>query len=109
MIAYIDRKDAIRADLILCAQEGRTIFYNELGRRLDIPARGPWKGVLDEIAREEVQKGLPDITFLVISMKTGLPGQIGFKPANPPTPQQRQMADDTIQKVFAYYRPKTGP
>ena len=69
-----------------------------------MPARGPWKPVLDEIAREETASGRPDITFLVINKQTGFPGQIGFKPAKPPTREQRQIADDAIAKVFAYYR-----
>ena len=105
-IAHGDRKDAIRAELLLRASEGRTIFYEELGRMLAIPTRGPWKPVLDEISREETGKGLPDITFLVISKRTGLPGQIGYKPAKPPTAQKRRVADETIQKVFAHYQPK---
>jgi hypothetical protein len=69
-----------------------------------VPARGPWKRVLDEIAREETASGRPDITFLVINKQTGFPGQIGFKPAKRPTHQQRQIADDAVSKVFAYYR-----
>jgi hypothetical protein len=72
-IVHGDRKDAIRAELLLRASEGRTIFYEELGRMLAIPTRGPWKPVLDEISREETGKGLPDITFLVISKRTGTP------------------------------------
>jgi hypothetical protein len=103
-IVYGNRKDAIRAELLRLAREGRTIFYTQLGEAVDIPARGPWKPVLDEISREETASGLPDITFLVINKQTGLPGQIGFKPAKPPTPEQRRMADEVIKAVFAHYR-----
>jgi hypothetical protein len=105
-IAHGDRMDAIRATLLRLAREGRTIFYGELGQAVGIPARGPWKPVLDEIARLETAEGRPDITFLVINKQTGLPGQIGFKPAKPPTPGQRRIADAEIQKVYGYYRAK---
>lgn len=103
-IPYLDRKDAIITVLSRCARQRRTIFYGELGTEVDVPARGPWKAVLDEIAREETANGRPDITFLVINKQTGFPGQIGFKPAKPPTPEQRRIADDVIEKVFAHYR-----
>jgi hypothetical protein len=104
-IPYRDRKSAIVATLSQRAKSGRTIFYGELGEEVGIPSRGPWKPILDEIAREEMARGRPDITFLVINKQTGLPGQIGFKPAKPPSLDQRRMADDVIQKVFAYHRP----
>lgn len=103
-IPYLSRKPAIAAALLRCAQQGQTIFYGELGNQVGIPARGPWKAILDEIAREETSVGRPDITFLVINRQTGLPGQIGFKPAKPPTPEQRRMADAVLQNVFAYHR-----
>jgi hypothetical protein len=85
-IPYLNRKGAIIAALTQCARQGRTIFYGELGQQVDVPARGPWKPVLDEIAREETASGRPDITFLVINKQTGFPGQIGFKPAKSPQP-----------------------
>jgi uncharacterized protein (DUF433 family) len=104
-IPYIERKQAIVESLLRCARQRQTIFYGELGQEVGIPARGPWKPVLDEIAREETEYGRPDITFLVINRETGLPGQIGFKPAKPPTVEQRRAADDEIRKIFAYYSP----
>ena len=104
-IPHIGQKDAIIAVLLRCAREARTIYYGELGREVDIPARGPWKAVLDEIAREETASGRPDITFLVISKQTGLPGQIGLKPAKRPTIEQRRIADEAIRRIFAYYKP----
>jgi hypothetical protein len=82
----------------------KTIHYGELGRIVGMPAQGPWKNILDEIAKEETSQGRPDFTYLVISRQSGLPGQIGYQPAKPPTPDQRKMADDEINRVFDYYR-----
>ena len=90
--------------LIKCAMEERTIFYGELGQSVGLSAQGPWKGILDEIGNEETSQGRPDFTYLVISRQTGLPGQIEFEPAKPPTPAQRKKAEDEIRKVYAYYR-----
>jgi hypothetical protein len=103
-IPYRDRKAAIVGVLLERAKSGHTIFYAELGKQVGIPTRGPWKPILDEIAREETSSGRPDITFIVINSQTGLPGQIGFKPAKPPTPEQRRIADEMIQQVFAHHR-----
>jgi hypothetical protein len=44
---------------------------------------------LDEISAEEANRGLPDITFLVISKQSGLPGQIGSSP-----PSHRRMTKE---------------
>lgn len=105
-VPYSDRKEAIRAHLQRCAEAGETIFYAKLGEALGIPVRGPWKPVLDEISREETSSGRPDLTYLVINKQTGLPGQIGFEPAKPPTPEQREQAHKAIHEVFAHYRGK---
>lgn len=102
-IAYLDRKGAIRAELVRLAKARQTITYGELGKLVGVPARGPWKPILDEISRDEAGRGLPDITFLVINAASGLPGQIGFQPAKPPTAEQRRLADQVIQQVFQYY------
>ncbi|MEP0322569.1 hypothetical protein [Bauldia litoralis] len=98
-VPYADRKEAIRAVLKYCALSGQTIRYGVLGKATGVPARGPWKPVLDEISREEQ----PDITFLVVN-KDGLSSQIGFQKATPPTDAQRKMANDTIRDVYAHYR-----
>jgi hypothetical protein len=104
-IPYGNRKEDIRAVLLHRAREGKSIYYGELGQILDIPARGPWKPVLD-VSHEERGKSLPDITYLVISKTSGLPGQIEFKPAKPPTPEQIKKANDTLENIFAHYRPQ---
>jgi len=84
--------------------ERQTIFYGDLAPLVGMPTQGPWKGILDEITLEETGQGRPDFTYLVINKQSGLPGQIGFEPAKPPTPAQRKQADDEIRKVFEYYR-----
>ncbi len=99
-----DRKITIREELLRRARSGRTISYAQLGELVGFSPRGPWKPLLDEISREQAEQGLPDITFLVVRSKDGLPGQIDFKPANPPTAEQRQQAQRMIQKVFNHYR-----
>jgi len=40
---------------------------------------GPWKPILDEISREERGSGRPDLTYLVIGKRSGLPGQMGCR------------------------------
>ncbi len=103
-IHYADRRNEIIAILQQCANEGRTITYGELGEALGIPPRGPWKPILDDISRGETAEGRPDISYLVVSKRNGLPGQIGFEAAKPPTDQQRRLADKTISEVFNHYR-----
>jgi hypothetical protein len=98
-----NRKRLIRVALLKRAFERKSIFYSELAPLVGMPAQGPWKPILDEIALEETSQGRPDFTYLVINKQSGLPGQIGFEPAKPPSLEQRQRADQEIQKVFAHY------
>lgn len=104
MTRYADRKDKIREVLVQRAEDGKTIFYSELGALVGIPAPGPWKPVLDEISLEERAAKRPDITYLVINRASGLPGQIEFEAAKPPTAEQRAKADEEIRSVFEYYK-----
>lgn len=101
-IVYGERKAAIRAVLEACARKCRTISYRELGHAVGIPVEGPWKPVLDQISREEVANSLPDITYLVVS-RDGLPSQIGFDPAKPPSEDQLQRAVNEMKRIFAHY------
>ena len=103
-IKFVDRKEAIRAELQNLARQGQTIYFSELGKKFGIPRQGPWRPVLDEISREEIAKGLPDLTFLVIAKNSGLPGQIAFKTPLPASPEQRKLGNAMIEKVFSYYR-----
>jgi hypothetical protein len=101
---YHDRKDEIRKVLEGRARSEKTIFYSELGPLVGIPPTGPWKPVLDTISHEDRYAGRPDITYLVVSKKTGLPAQIEFKAAKPPLADQKEIALKTIRSVFSYYR-----
>jgi len=105
-IPYFDKQDLIRSALVKRAQEGsRILTYTQLGKIVDVPARGPWKQILDFIALGEKRQGLPDITFLVVNKRTGYPGQIGFRPAAPPTAEQKALAAKELQKVIDHYCP----
>jgi hypothetical protein len=106
-IPYLDKKSAIHSELITLAKARplKTITYGEFGVRVGIPARGPWKRILDLIAKEELARGLPDITFLVVNKGTGYPSQIGFKDARPPTAAQKAQAKTEGQKIVARYNP----
>ena len=106
-ISYIDKKDLIRSELmkLATAKPIRLLTYGEFGRRVGIPSRGPWKGILDLIAKEEKDSGRPDITFLIINSKTRYPSQIGFVDAVPPTEAQKQVARAEFRKIAARYSP----
>ena len=104
IIPYENRKQDILRVLRKAARNGKKITYGELGQTLGIPGRGPWKGVLDEISREEVEANRPDVTFMVVLARTGYPGQIGGAPANPPSDAQKTVADKIIKEVLAFYR-----
>jgi hypothetical protein len=108
-IPYLAKKALIRRELMKCAtatpMESPT--YGDFGPRVGIPARGPWKRILDHIAEEETRQGLPDITFLLINKSTGYPGQIGFTVAKPPSAAQRQKAKAEVQKIIEKYNPGT--
>lgn len=100
-------KNKIRDELLKCAQACpmEILFYSDFAPRVGMSARGPWKKVLDEISREEAEKGLPDITFLLKRKDTGYPGQIDFKKADIPDGQQKLWARAKLQEVIDYYNP----
>lgn len=109
-LPYFEKKAAIRAELLSVATSRplRTVTYGEFGARVGIPARGPWKRILDLIAEEETAHGLPDITFLVVNKSTGYPSQIGFEDARPPSPSQRCAAKREAGKIIAKYNPEAA-
>lgn len=102
-IKYQDRKDGIRKELVRLARERRTVSYSELGRKFRIAVQGPWKPLLDEISHQEIEKGLPDITLLIISKQSGLPGQLGYQLSRAAIAAQRETAISMIQSIFDYY------
>ena len=106
MKRYIDRKHAIRTELLRCAFEGKFPSYAEFGKRVGVPAQGPWKPVLDTISREETAAGYPDITFILINKTTKYPGQIGFvSSGRRPSPAQKVLARNQVQRVIDLYCP----
>jgi hypothetical protein len=94
-------KYAVRAALMQFAKRGQFPFYGDCG----FGPRGPGKGVLDEISREETRNNRPDITFVLRSRVTGYPSQIGFKPAKPPTEEQKKVARAEAQRIINAYGP----
>jgi hypothetical protein len=61
---------------------------------------------LDGISDDELAKGNPDITDLVLSAKTGWPSRISRQFTNgKPTPQQKQKAQSGLNAVFGRYCP----
>ena len=104
---YAGDKSRIRSELMKLALAGELTYYGVLGASIGKPARWPlWKTVLDEISREQTQKGQPDITFLVLNASTGWPGQIGFIPTGGrPTQAQKDHAQKELDRVFQQYCP----
>lgn len=103
-VRYSDRKDAIRAALLTCAEGGSTISYETLGELVGVPRQGPWMPVMDLISREERGAGRPDITHLVFNKRTGTPGSIEYKPAKKPTDAQRVRLRELREECWAFHR-----
>ena len=74
MGALTDTQVIIRDMLIFTARRRRTVDYRELGMEVGWSARGPWRTDLDAIAQRETESGRPDLTLIVVSHYTGLPG-----------------------------------
>jgi hypothetical protein len=108
-IRYLEKKDLIRSELLKCARATPMEFptYSEFAPRVGMPTQGPWKEVLDMISREEVNQGLPDITFVLVNSRTRYPSQIGFTGSKNPSAQQKARAHTEIQKVIDRYNPGT--
>src|SRR4051812_44986926 len=99
--------EEVRAALLRCVgvrkEQFRPWSYGEFAKVwLNLP-RMPepqwWKPVLDQIAREELRHGRPDLTFMLKNKKHRYLSQIGWEPADPPTDEQRQMTHDRFQKL----------
>ncbi len=86
----------------------RLVTYGEMAAALDIHIRAASnKRMLDKIAREELAKGLPDITFILVRKNTRYSGQIGFKPSPTPSDDQKRMAREALQAVIDLYNPNS--
>jgi hypothetical protein len=83
------------------AKQGRFPYYSDCG----FGPRGPRKEALDFIAREETRKSKPDIAFVLRSMETDYPSQIGFKSAKTPSDEQKREAKMEAQKIIDAYGP----
>jgi hypothetical protein len=106
---YLHKKDLIRNELLKCARASPMEFptCTIFGRRVGIPAQGPWESVLDQISREQTSRGQSDITFLIINKTTGYPSRVGFVTRRKLTPGQKQHAHREVQKVIDQYNPGT--
>ena len=81
--------------------------YAELGKVVGIPRQGPWRTVLDQIAKEELAAGRPDITFLVTNKETGHPSRMKFKTKSKPDEEQKKYAVERMQEIIKEYNPGT--
>lgn len=64
----------IRDVLIYCARRRRTVTYDDLAEIAGKRLRGPWKD-LDAITKAEGEAGRPDLTWVAVKKKTGLPAK----------------------------------
>ncbi len=103
---FADKK-RVHAELMRLARAGEITYYGALGAAVGKPARWPlWTKVLDGISDDELAKGNPDITDLVLSAKTGWPSRISRQFTNDkPTDQQQQKAQLGLNAVFSRYCP----
>ncbi|THD43994.1 MAG: hypothetical protein E7774_11570 [Bradyrhizobium sp.] len=104
-IPYEDRQAEIRRELQKAAARRQPLTYTQLGATLGIPTRGPWKPILDKLSKEETEGKRPDITFMVVSARTGYPAQIGFRAAKPPDAQQIEKVRETWDALFELWAP----
>jgi hypothetical protein len=102
-VPYADKKPDIMRVLKDTARRRTKITYGNLGKLVGIPPQGPWKPLLDEIGRDQMGSGLPDISYLVVASDTGYPSQIEFGDARKPTPEQKRKADHVIKLVYDAY------
>ena len=106
-VKFLNKKTLIRTELLKDAFAGNFPSYTSFGKRVGVPAMGPWQPVLDVISDEETHNSYPDITFLLKNKTTGYPGQIGFVRAKKPTGAQAAIAHREVQQVIDTYCPGT--
>ena len=104
---FLADKNRVHAELMRLARAGQITYYGALGAAVGKHARWPlWTQVLDGISDDELAKGNPDITDLVLSAKTGWPSRISRQFTNDePTPEQKLKAQRGLNDVFNHYCP----
>ena len=108
-------KARVRAELFRCAIAGQFLTYTEFFNRINPTATMgafPYISHFNQIAMEERSHGYPDITFIV--HKSGpmpqYPGQIDFRPADPPDEKQLKSLRSGTDALIALYCPgRTNP
>jgi len=104
---YIEKKGLIERELEKCARAAPIEYptYADFGRRVGIPAQGPWQPVLDAIADEADKGNRPDLTFLIRNAKSGYPSRIGRVTKRNPEPWQKERARVKVQEIIDKYNP----
>jgi hypothetical protein len=104
-------KTRIRAELFRCAISGSfetyTKFFNRIRPGVKM-GNFPYQVHFDEIAREELKRGYPDITFMVHGVN-GYPHRIGFRDASkgPDAAQLKYLRTGTDDIIRVYCPPNT--
>jgi hypothetical protein len=97
-------KIRVRFELMKCARAGEITYYDELKAAVGMDV--DWTPVLDRISTEEILKGEPDITDIILNATTGWPGRISRKYTYvKPTPEQKEKAQRGLDAVFKRYCP----
>ena len=95
----------IYSELVRIASSRNVTYYGEVRAKIGKPARAPRRPVLDQIAKEEMSNGRPDITLIVLSAK-GWPGRVGFKDVDgSPSDDQKKLAQKKLDETFRHYCP----
>ena len=110
-------KEQIREVLINAAKQNNTIFYNEVGKVVELDMANPGERsklakILDEINREEHGLGRPLLSVVVVQKESGHPGK-GFFDLARELGKQKPHDDNQIffanelKKVFDKHTPTT--
>ena len=104
-LPFLADQNRVHAELVRLACAGQITYYGPLGAAVGKHARWPlWTHVLERISKDELAKGNPDITDLVLSAKTGWLSRIQFTNGKL-TAQQKQKAQSALDAVFSHYCP----
>ena len=73
---FTEDKSKLRAELVKRAKERSTALYGEMAALLGRASQGLGT-ILDAIREDEASGGRPDLSCLVVTARTGLPGHVG--------------------------------